>query len=444
MQTNRSISTRSVLLPLQFLITGILALLVGTVLVVAYPDVLATYHYNQRVIALTHLFNLGWITSVIMGAAYQLAPVALETKLFSERLARWHYWFHLAGFVGMVWMFWIWNMAMVGAFGSVLSLGVALFVYNIARTLAKAPRRSVTWSGIVFSLSWLSLTVLAGLYQAATKFWGFGSFDPIARMHAHAHLGVIGFFLTMMIGVSFKLIPMFSLGEVQSEARARWSLWLLNTGLTGVVIAILYHSATKPIFAGVVASGVVLYGVELRAIVSARKRRALDWGVRYFLTAVGLLVPVAALGLLLSWPMLKAAKVTGQLENVYGFLAIIGVVTLALMGMLYKIIPFLVWYARYSPEVGHKKTPALNDLYSARLQCWGYWIFISGLGTSLLATGLGNPHWVQAGSSVLVVSFLVFAVNVGSILSHLFRRSPTSGFTTAAIPLNKAYANSPN
>ena len=34
--------------------------------------------------------------------------------------------------------------------------------------------------------------------------------------------------------------------------------------------------------------------------------------------------------------------VTGQLENLYGFLGLIGVVVFALAGMLYKIIPFLV------------------------------------------------------------------------------------------------------
>ena len=67
-------------------------------------------------------------------------PVALETKLYSERLACWHFAFHLVGFIGMVWMFRVWDMKQVGHFGSVLFLGVGLFVYNIARTLRRVPK----------------------------------------------------------------------------------------------------------------------------------------------------------------------------------------------------------------------------------------------------------------------------------------------------------------
>src|ERR1039458_5491153 len=77
----------SVTLPLIFTMTGLLALCAGIVWLVVQPSILATYHYNQNVIAATHLFVLGWICSVVMGAMYQLVPVALETKLYSEKLA---------------------------------------------------------------------------------------------------------------------------------------------------------------------------------------------------------------------------------------------------------------------------------------------------------------------------------------------------------------------
>src|SRR5579862_6697532 len=93
----------SVRLPLAFILTGLLALCAGMGWLLLHPELLATYHYNQYVIALTHLFVLGWILSVIIGAMYQLVPVALEVRLHSERLAWWHFAFHVAGFIGMVW-----------------------------------------------------------------------------------------------------------------------------------------------------------------------------------------------------------------------------------------------------------------------------------------------------------------------------------------------------
>jgi len=43
----------SVLLPLRFMVTGVLALCIGAVVMFLRPDLLATYHYNQYVIGVT-------------------------------------------------------------------------------------------------------------------------------------------------------------------------------------------------------------------------------------------------------------------------------------------------------------------------------------------------------------------------------------------------------
>jgi hypothetical protein len=409
-------------LPLRFILTGIAALLTGSVWLVLRPDLLATYHYNQSVIAMTHLLVLGWICSVIMGAMYQLVPVALETQLHRERLARWHFVLHVIGFVGMVVMFRVWNMKQVAHFGSLVALGVGLFVYNLACTLARIPRWNVVAAGIAASLFWLSLTVLAGLYLASTKLWPqLISFPPIAAMHAHAHLGGLGFFIMMIVAVSYKLVPMFALSDLRSARRAAWSLTLLNVGLAGVFITILTSSSWKIVFACVVFAGLILYGWEMTAIVRARKRRHLDWGLKYFLTALALLAPVAALGVTLTWPRLPQTLLTTQLENVYGFLAFIGVVTFAILGMLYKVVPFLVWYASYSRAIGRSKVPSLAELYSPALQSIGYWLFVAGLIAISVATAFGHERAVQAGSALLLATVVVFVVNMGRILTHLVR-----------------------
>src|ERR1035437_7277737 len=210
----------SVTLPLRFMITGVVALLTGVALLVLRPEMLATYHYNQYVIAATHRFVLGWICPIVMGAMYQLVPVALETKLYSEKLAAWQFGFHVIGFTGMVWMFWTWNMKQVGHFGFVLTVGVGLFVYNIARTLLRVPCWNVIATGVASALVWLTLAVCAGLTIAVGKctyedttalasgnplgalLHGLksvaaftGRFDQIGAMHAHAHLGAVGVFI---------------------------------------------------------------------------------------------------------------------------------------------------------------------------------------------------------------------------------------------------------
>jgi hypothetical protein len=434
----------SITLPLRFMVTGLLALVTGVSALVLRPDMLASYHYNQHVIAVTHLFVLGWICTLVMGAMYQLVPVALETKLYSEKLAAWQFGFHLVGFPGMVWMFWIWNLKQVGHFGSVLAVGVGLFVYNIARTLLRVPRWNLVATAVASALGWLSLAILAGLTIAAGKcsyeaaegsangavltmvlqgLKGLGAFvarfDTIGAMHAHAHLGALGVFVILIVGISYKLVPMFALSEVQNPRRAWASVILLNAGLLGSFMTILLRSSFKLGFAFVVVAGLAAYGWEMAAILRARKRRTLDWGLKYFLTAIGLLGPLSLLALVLSWPGLPLTTFTGQLENLYGFLGFFGVVSFAIIGMLYKIIPFLVWYSSYSKQIGLSRIPSLADLYSPGLQAIGYWTWVAGLGGTSAGIVLGHAPTISSGVGLLVVSLLVLAVNVAKMLGHL-------------------------
>ena len=434
----------SVTLPLRFMITGVVALFIGVAFLLLRPEMLATYHYNQYVIAATHLFVLGWICTIVMGAMYQLVPVALETKLYSEKLAAVQFVFHLVGFTGMVWMFWTWNMKQVGHFGAVLSVGVCLFVYNIARTLLRVPRWNVVAIAVASALGWLSLAVCAGLtiavgkctYDVATALspantfgvllHGLKSvatftvrFGQIGAMHAHAHLGALGVFIMLIVGISYKLVPMFMLSDIQSRGRAAASVTLLNAGLLGSFVTILLRNRLAFAFALVVVAGLACYGIEMIAILSTRKRRTLDWGLRAFLTAIGLLAPLSILALVLSWPGLPLTTLTGQLENVYGFVALVGVVSFAIIGMFYKIIPFLVWYGSYSRQIGLSKVPSLADLYSPGLQAVGYWTYIAGMAVTVIAIILANTVAARCGCALLALSLGTLAVNVIKMLSHL-------------------------
>jgi hypothetical protein len=246
-------------------------------------------------------------------------------------------------------------------------------------------------------------------------------FDAIGAMHAHAHLGGVGFFTMLIVGVSYKLIPMFTLSELKSRYRAAWSVALLNIGLAGSFVTILLRSPWKLLFALVTVAALSVYGCELIAVLRARKRRTLDWGIKYFLTAVALLLPTSMLAVVLSCPGLPLSPFMGQLENVYGFLGLIGVVSLAIIGMLYKITPFLVWFGRYSPQIGRARVPALADLYSARLQAIGYWSYLAGLVVTCIAILFSSETGVQCGCSLLLLAVATLAINVGGMLRHFLK-----------------------
>ena len=433
----------SVSLPLRFMLTGLVALFFAVGWIIAKPAILASYHYSQYVIAATHLVVIGFICTVVMGAMYQLVPVALETKLYSERLAKWQFVIHVIGFVGMVWMFNVWDMKQVGHFGSVLAVGVGMFVFNMARTLWRVPKWNVVATAITAALIWFSLTILVGLSVAAAKcvyesheglataegvkqvvgglrvVAGIVSrFDAIGAMHAHAHLGVVGFFVMLIVGVSYRLIPMFMLTEVQNKRRAALSVALLNIGLAGSVTTILLRSPWKPAFAFIAVTGLAIYGWELCAMLRARKRPVLDWGLKTFLAAVAMLIPVCLLALILSWPGLPMNSFFAMLENVYGFLGLFGVVTLAILGMLHKILPFLVWFGVYSPHVGRAQLPLTTQMVSERAQVAGLVTYLAGLLIICAAILRESELGVRVGGAFLFASLLFFGWNAAKVFSH--------------------------
>lgn len=433
-------------LPLGFMLTGMLSLVGAAILLAARPDLLATYHYNQHIVAVTHLVVLGFLLSIVSGALYQLVPVVLEARLHSERMARVHYLVHLVSVGGMVWMFWTWNMKQVGHFGSGLAVGIGLLVWNLGRTLLSARRWNPVSFGIASALGWLAATVAAGLALSAAKstyeLTGrtdvqpalaatlagleatqrfLSRFEPLAVMHAHAHLGILGIFILLTCAVAFRLVPMFVIGELQNPRRAWAALVCINAGTAASFLTILVQSPLKPAAALLVGTGIGLYLAELRAIVRHRRRIALDGGIRIFLVSQALLIPAALLGLFLATPGLQLTETVGRLETAYGFLAILGVVALGILGMLYKILPFLVWFSAYGRSIGRHRTPALHEMYSTALQHAGAALWILGLALGLCGILLGSPIVSRLAALALCGSLATLAANVARILSHLVR-----------------------
>ena len=279
-------------LPLAFMGLGLAWLVAGSALLAANPWILSLPQMTPPVIALVHAWVLGFFVTVACGAVYQLAPVALGTTLASERRGWWHFWLHAAGVPGMVYAFWRWDMALLGHFGTAVALGVIFFADNTWRTVLRSGKRGpVAWS-LALAAGWILLTVLAGLTVAANKFWAFIPADPLALLRAHAHLGIIGFFATLLQGAGFQLIPMFTLAEVPDWRPAKAGLVLSQTGLLGLVpcLAVDFRAGTV-LSALLVAAGFAFSGYGLARTFSTRRKRAVDPGVLALFLGLGGLGP---------------------------------------------------------------------------------------------------------------------------------------------------------
>jgi hypothetical protein len=68
----------SVALPLGYLGAAAVAFVLAALALPGLGPTLAGHYYQPRLLALTHVIALGWITLAILGATYQLVPVVIE------------------------------------------------------------------------------------------------------------------------------------------------------------------------------------------------------------------------------------------------------------------------------------------------------------------------------------------------------------------------------
>ncbi|MCC6414373.1 MAG: hypothetical protein IT582_00470 [Opitutaceae bacterium] len=408
-------------LPLAFMGLGLIWLVAATALLGWAPESLALPHAHPHVVALTHAWVLGVFVTVACGAVYQLAPVALGTTLASERYGWWHLGLHAFGVPGMVWSFWCWDLKELGHFGFATALGILLFAVNTWRTVRRSGRRgAVAWS-LLLAAGWLLVTVLLGLLLAANRWWNFIPIDPVALLRAHAHVGLAGFFLTLLQGVGFQLVPMFTLGEVRDWRLANTGLWLSQGGLLVLAPALAWHLGLLAQVAAVsITAGMVCSGVGLARALASRKKRALDPGLKTFLRGGACLIASAVVGVAVLLGEGDGSQPGGLRGMFYAVLIIFGGLLPCFAGMMCKIVPFLTWMRAYGPRVGRGPTPSASTLANARLERWG--LALLGLATIPLLVGVWTlqPLWLRAGVWLLAVGVALFVADMLIVLRHLW------------------------
>jgi len=403
-------------LPLAYFAAGVTAFVGAALAVPALGAELAGHYYQPRLLALTHLVALGWITLTILGASYQLVPVVVERPLWSERLAGWQLACLVLGVVGMVAHFWTGRWAGLAWAGGLVGIGVLSHAVNIALSLRRLSRWSFTARGFALGLAGLTLTVGAGMTLAVTHGRAALPGGVLAAVHAHFHLALLGWIAPMIVGVGARVYPMFLLAPELGGPGARRQAWGLGLGAPAVALGLVTA------WPGVLLLGAVAVVVALATHVAwvARafrqsRRPSLDWGLRFVLTGTACLVPGIALGLA------GAAGLAGgpRMALAYGVLALGGWVSLTIAGVMLKIVPFLVWYRVWAPRVGREPVPTLAQLTWPAAERLAYAGLTAGVLGLTGAVWSGRPVAIEWAGGILAAGGLAFVAALGRPLLQL-------------------------
>ncbi len=409
----------SALLPLAYLVCAAAGFLAAALGVVWLAPELAGHYYHPRILALTHTVTLGWITLAIMGASYQIVPVALERPIWSERLARWQLGVLAVAVTGMVAHFYLGTWHGLAAAASLLAVGVALHLVNVGLSLRGLAQWTFTARLVALGYGGLAATTLFGLALAADRLWPVLPGGVFPRLHAHVQLALLGWVAPMILGVTARVYPMFFLAPAPGRGSTLVQLYGLAVAVPAVVTGLLGAPGLLPIGAVAASAALATHAWWVIGAARARKRPGLDWGLRFALTATTFLAPAVALGLALGTDRLSGPRAA----LAYAVVVLGGWVSLTIAGVMLKIVPFLVWYRVFGPRAGREPVPTLAQLASPRLEGLAYVLLVGGVLLLAMAVFAGEPTWIRGAGVILASGALAFTSALARILAHLTRRA---------------------
>lgn len=392
-----------------YFIMGIIfyALCMGTLFLF---DVASLTYEHIYIKAWVHLFLVGFVIFIIVGAMAQLIPVVLEIGHYHVELFYVIFPFLVLGLVFLLSGF-IADPTMLPYGGVLLLLAFGLYLFNLLMTLKEVKKLTLVVKSVAVANAFLAIGLIFGLLMAL-NYAGIIVIDMFAFLKAHVYLLICGYITLTVMGISLVLVPMFGLSHGFNDQSIVLSIYLLATSIVIVVVASIFELSFFEYFGYfITVVAYVLYVYQIAIIYKNRARKESDIWAKSMIFAFVMLV--ISLGFIVAYFI----KPNQAYLLVSGFLFFVGFLGFIITAHLYKIVPFLVWFHRFSPLVGKQKVPMMADMVPKKSA--HYQFVFSTFGTLLCAVALlfGQDVMLKMGASFLVVGTMFLLGSLYYMLS---------------------------
>jgi hypothetical protein len=409
---------KNVVLP--HFMAGSISFIVLSVLTLLSSDILTVHFYNPKILAITHIITLGWITMFIMGSLYQLIPVIFESGLYSNRLAVFNFWFLVAGLSGFITSFWISGfMILMPVFSTSVFLSVILFCINIALSYKKAEKKNISVKFIITAVFWLFITVLIGLLLAFNYRFGWIDNSNFRFLKIHALFGLTGWFLQLVMGVAITLIPMFLVSDKIRYGLLKYVYYFLNSGIVMIYLFWQFNLHSSVVYLGTISiiSAIVFFLIFIYDSYK-KKLRKLDVGMKHSMLAFACLLLPITMGLIIVFEDKPGSAFINKAILLYGFSAFFAFFTNIILGQSFKTIPFIVWLHKYQSLVGKVKTTLPRELYNEKIASGQFYVFHLMLIIFISGVVFSNVTLIQSSGILMVLTSVLFSINIFKIIFH--------------------------
>ena len=390
-------------IPMRYFFSAPLFLiLAGIVLLFSGPEAL-TSRWAPEILAITHLLVLGFIAMVMFGAMQQLLPVLIGVPVVCPS--------QVSSIVHLMWSLGIlflasgllWGVPQL-LIGGATTLVIAVFLFASAAyiSLFKSTSQHATSLAMKLAMLGLLITVMLGLLLAL----GQAGTIPLLRHLTDIHMGwgLLAWIGFLLVGVAYQVVPMFQLTPNYPVKMIRYLVPILS------VLLVLWSTQSwtedeaggvlEELMALVISAGYVLFAVITLNLQNRRRRRLPDTTLNFWrLAMVNLLLAV------LAWFL--AGFVNFPVPDLtVGVLFLVGFVVSAIIGMLFKIVPFLIWLhlnnRLQAASQWQGTVPNMKQIITERQARSQYRLFLVMLVMLLLATI--QPGWFIHLAALLIIA----------------------------------------
>lgn len=409
--------------PLRFFLAApLFPLLAAGVLAWHGPAALAS-RWSPAMLAITHLFTLGFLAMVMLGALMQLLPVLAGSPVARpRRVSTAVHVLLILGTLSLSFGFLGKPVILLPVALVLLAIGFAIFLAAAGLSLARASSDNPAVTPMRLALLGLALTVMLGLVLGlrlsdSTTGMAGGPWTDV-----HLGWGLVGWVGMLVMGVACQVVPMFQL----TPAYPAWLMRILPWFVFAVLLAwslsaaLVSRSAFFAVAAGILSIllglGLALFAVATLWLQHKRRRRLPDVTLNFWRLAMLSLLVCVVMGMASS-----AGFVTGPRAGLLlGAWVIVGFAASAIHGMLYKIVPFLAWLHLHETHHIRYALPNMKEIMPDARTLPHLWLH--GASLVLISVAIIHPgFWVYPAAASIALSWTWLGWNLFSAYA-VFRR----------------------
>lgn len=383
--------------PFRFFLTAPIFAILIAIVFFQYPSDVIFNRYSNVAIAITHLFTLGIMSMIMLGALQQMLPVlagvVIKKPLIFANVV------HITLTLGTLglsggFLYSLDSLLIVGAI--LLTISFSFFLFTVASLLFKVKYLTSTVNAMKIFIIASAITVFIGLYLVGAHITSSVSSIHYSIVNIHIVFALFGFAFILIMGVAFQVIPMFYVArDFPKDIQNKFPRVVFGMLILFGVFSLIKMDTQAIIY--ILSVMAIIFAYYSFQSLNNRRRPVFDITLWYWKLSMGSLI--VSMFMLISDINIYATTIV----IVFGFLYSV------LQGMIYKIVPFLSWF--HLSSRGHFDIPTLREFileFDIKIQ---FYIYVSSIFCFILAVLLNNI-FLYIGAGLFIVSNILLLVNM--------------------------------